>query len=169
MPSRAQTLVIRESPWPLRLAAMFMALLGTVFVAGAAGVVPSVDYPPRWERWGIGLIGAVGICSVPAVWRRIADRRVTLDPESGQVVVTKKLRGFLEETRLGFADISSVEIAESRDADGCQVYRPVFRLVSSDIVPVLEIWTIDLVKVNAVVEKIRTALRDDQGLKQPRP
>lgn len=158
MPSAERVLVLKESPWPLRLAAVFMGLLGALFVAGASGFPPSVDFPPTWERWCIGLIGVAGIACVPAAWRRAPNRSVTINPERREILIVESAGSHDAAFRLTFDEVVDVEEAVSRDDEGYEVYRPVLRLRSGGTLPLRSSWSVERLRVETVLNQARALL-----------
>jgi len=135
------TLRDRAGPhWFLGLFLVSGGLLGTAMPLGLATNAAELE---PWERLTT-LIVALGV-SAGALWylSQCSATVVQLDLTRRQVTLVRTGLSGRRLRRLQFTELTSVELAESKDTDGDPMWRAAVRLVSGESVLISELWSHD--------------------------
>jgi hypothetical protein len=148
-------LELRESPWLIRAAALFISSVGTFFVIATVAELDRVSPPTGWTRWGIAAIGAGAMLAAPAVWRRAPDRRVIIDRDLRVVRIIDRSHTLPVDWTLRFDEIADVETESVKDDEDHIVFRPVLRLANGGALPLRNSFSSDLAREEATAASVR--------------
>jgi hypothetical protein len=143
-------LELRESPWPLRAAAVFIGVVGAFFVIATVAELDRISPPSGWTRWGIAAIGAGAMLTTPAVWRRAPDRRVIIDRSLRVVRIIERAGAVPADWTLRFDEIAGAEIERGKDDEDHTVFRPVLRLTTGGTLPLRNSFSADLTREETI-------------------
>jgi hypothetical protein len=125
-----------ENPWPIRIAAMFISLVGGVILIAA---LLSEDII-LWERITIICMGVCAFIAGRVVWAESSAKCVWIDLSSKEVVIDAYKERNLWHWRIKFNQINCASVSVSLDEDGFAVYRPCLLLDKNGEVPLSADW-----------------------------
>jgi hypothetical protein len=137
---RPGELVVRDSPGFHWLLGLMFAGIGGVFVLASLGVASRVAALRAWERALAFVMGALAVAVGLWVFSRSPFSRLRVDRAARRVVLTRVgLRGRREHA-WPMTDVSGVEVVESADDEGGEIFQVHLVLRDGQVVPVSMLW-----------------------------
>lgn len=138
------------------LALLFLGV-GLIFVAGPLGLMRDLERVPAWQRaLAVGL-GAVGVATGLWTLAGAPRSRLVMDPVRGRMRLEQRGLGGRTVQEWPLAALAAVELVESRDDEGGEVFR--LHLVLRDPPPVLAspVWRHGREAMESVARQVAAA------------
>ncbi|HET8577741.1 MAG TPA: hypothetical protein VFO18_11620 [Methylomirabilota bacterium] len=153
------TLLLRDAPGLHWLLGLLFVGVGTVFVLGPLGLFTNAAEVAWWVRVFSGLLGAAGVAT--GLWVLAGSPRSTLqiDRSTGRLHLERRGLTGREASAWPITEITDVRLTEKLDDEGDPVFQVHLVLRNGAVVPVSRLWTHGRQQADAVVDRLREALR----------
>jgi hypothetical protein len=150
----SRLLILKENPWPIRIAAILVSLIG--------GVVLIASFLSEdiflWKRLTIICMGVGALVAGRIVWSTSSAKCVWVDINSKEIVIGAYNECNLWHWKVNFDQINLASVSQSLDEDGYVVYRPCLRLIGGGEVPLSSNWRLSKGWSMEIAEKINDLL-----------
>lgn len=136
-------ITLRDRAGPYWFLGLFLLSGGLVSIAMPLGLATNAGELEPWERLTALVVGVS--VSAGALWylARCPATMVQLDLTHRLLTLVRTGLNGRRVRQLHFTELTSVELAQSKDSDGDPMWRAVLRLGSGEVVPVSELWSHD--------------------------